>query len=163
MKYNENYQQTDSYRINAICSHFNLKLNEFAEEIGKEYSTIRNISSGNTPISKFMAKAIVRRYPEISYDWLLTGKGQMLKDTGNVIGNNNKAGGDIVGGNKTALPSDLIEIVKSQQKVIQDLTETNRQQSDQIGQLIKMLSQTNIQNTWTSKTKSNSCLPASPR
>lgn len=53
---------------------------QFAEEIGVQASGISHILSGrNNPSLDFILK-MVGRYPFISTDWLLFGKGEMYRD-----------------------------------------------------------------------------------
>ena len=62
-------------RINQIIQNKGLSLSGFAEEIGVQRSSISHILSGrNKPSLDFVMK-ILERYPEISTDWLLSGKG----------------------------------------------------------------------------------------
>jgi plasmid maintenance system antidote protein VapI len=50
---------------------------QFAEEIGVQPSSISHIISGrNNPSLDFVIKMLTK-YPDISSDWLLFGKGQM--------------------------------------------------------------------------------------
>jgi transcriptional regulator with XRE-family HTH domain len=52
---------------------------QFAEEIGVQASSISHIISGrNNPSLDFIIK-MLSRYPSLSTDWLLFGKGQMFK------------------------------------------------------------------------------------
>ena len=53
---------------------------QFAEEIGVQPSSISHIISGrNNPSLDFVVK-MLNKYPALSTDWLLFGKGQMYKD-----------------------------------------------------------------------------------
>ena len=83
-----------------------------------------NISSRNIEI-------IISNYPNISLEWLLTGKGEMLKENKQTIGNIEKSsvvGANVNGSgiNINSNQSELIDIIKKQQ--------------DQIGQLIDVIS-----------------------
>ena len=54
---------------------------QFAEEIGVQPSGISHILSGrNNPSLDFVFK-MLEKYPFLSTDWLLFGKGTMYKDT----------------------------------------------------------------------------------
>jgi transcriptional regulator with XRE-family HTH domain len=53
---------------------------QFAEEIGVQPSSISHIISGrNNPSLDFVIK-MLNKYPDISSDWLLFGKGQMYRE-----------------------------------------------------------------------------------
>lgn len=66
-------------RINLLLKAKNITARTFAEEIGIQPSGMSHILSGrNNPSLDFVTK-VVRRYPEISTDWLIFGEGEMLK------------------------------------------------------------------------------------
>ena len=67
-------------RINHIIHSKGLNLSKFAEEIGVQRSNISHILSGrNKPSLDFVMK-ILERYPEVSTDWLINGKGSFNID-----------------------------------------------------------------------------------
>lgn len=64
-------------RINIILKAKNLTAKQFAEEIGVQPSGMSHILSGrNNPSLDFVMK-VMRRYPEIDINWLMSGKGEM--------------------------------------------------------------------------------------
>jgi transcriptional regulator with XRE-family HTH domain len=66
-------------RLLKLLTHFGFTATRFADEIGVQRSGISHILSGrNLPSHEFILK-IMKRFPEISLDWLLLGKGDMLK------------------------------------------------------------------------------------
>ncbi|MCE3074565.1 helix-turn-helix transcriptional regulator [Chryseobacterium gwangjuense] len=66
-------------RISKVIEYSNLTSSEFADEIDVQRSSISHITSGrNKPSLEFIIK-IKSRFPEILWDWLVTGEGQMLK------------------------------------------------------------------------------------
>lgn len=66
-------------RISKVIEHYNLSPSEFADEIDVQRSSISHITSGrNKPSLEFIIK-IKSRFPEILWDWLVTGEGEMLK------------------------------------------------------------------------------------
>ena len=66
-------------RIQSIIQHHRLTPSRFADQIGVQRSAVSHILSGrNNPGLDFLAK-ILDNYPDISGDWLITGKGEMLK------------------------------------------------------------------------------------
>ncbi len=67
-------------RILSIIKYFHLSPSDFAEEIGVQRSSISHLISGrNRPSLEFVQK-ILTRYPDINTEWLLSGKGEMLRN-----------------------------------------------------------------------------------
>ncbi|WP_294238170.1 helix-turn-helix transcriptional regulator [uncultured Chryseobacterium sp.] len=66
-------------RISKVIEYSRLTPSEFADEIDVQRSSISHITSGrNKPSLEFVIK-IKSRFPEILWDWLVTGEGEMLK------------------------------------------------------------------------------------
>ncbi|MCW3169030.1 helix-turn-helix domain-containing protein [Chryseobacterium sp. 09-1422] len=66
-------------RISKVIEYSKLTSSEFADEIDVQRSSISHITSGrNKPSLEFIIK-IKSRFPEILWDWLVTGDGEMLK------------------------------------------------------------------------------------
>jgi transcriptional regulator with XRE-family HTH domain len=66
-------------RILSIIKYLNLSPSDFAEEIGIQRSSISHLISGrNKPSLEFIQK-ILKRFPEINPEWILSGHGGMLK------------------------------------------------------------------------------------
>ena len=69
----------DDLRIKEILLHLALRKNTFAKNIGLNNASIFNhIESGRNGISAGLARKITNKYPEINYEWVLTGRGTML-------------------------------------------------------------------------------------
>ena len=68
-------------RIIAVMTFFGLNKNSFSNEVGfKDGTTIgKIINEKRKPNPATLAK-IVNRFPQVNYDWLLTGQGEMLKE-----------------------------------------------------------------------------------
>jgi transcriptional regulator with XRE-family HTH domain len=67
-------------RIQEFLKIENKSSAQFAEEIGVQPSSISHIISGrNNPSLDFVTKMLTR-YPTLSGDWLLFGRGQMYRD-----------------------------------------------------------------------------------
>jgi len=65
-------------RLIKIMEHFNYSPSIFADEIGVIRSSISHIISGrNNPGLELLQKVLIR-FPQISSDWLLLGRGEML-------------------------------------------------------------------------------------
>lgn len=66
-------------RISKVIEYSNFTPSEFADEIDVQRSSISHITSGrNKPSLEFIIK-IKSRFPEILWDWLINGDGEMLK------------------------------------------------------------------------------------
>ena len=66
-------------RIQAFLQNENKSYAQFADEIGVQPSGISHILSGrNNPSLDFVIK-MLHRYPSLSADWLLFGRGSMYK------------------------------------------------------------------------------------
>lgn len=66
-------------RISKVIEYSGLTSSEFADEIDVQRSSISHVTSGrNKPSLEFIIK-IKSRFPEILWDWLVTGEGEMLK------------------------------------------------------------------------------------
>ncbi|HNW99496.1 MAG TPA: helix-turn-helix transcriptional regulator [Bacteroidales bacterium] len=67
-------------RIQLILKTKNISASKFADEIGVQRSSISHIISGrNNPSLDFIQK-IIKRFPDINYDWLIFGKGSIYKE-----------------------------------------------------------------------------------
>lgn len=68
-------EATVKERIKEFLSYLNMGQNRFEERVGFSNGYINNVKSlGSDKINK-----IANAYPELNAEWLLTGKGQMLK------------------------------------------------------------------------------------
>ncbi|MGA9211913.1 helix-turn-helix domain-containing protein [Kaistella sp.] len=66
-------------RISKVIAYSELSLSEFADEIEVPRSSISHITSGrNKPSLDFLMKIKIR-YPELEWEWLIEGEGEMLK------------------------------------------------------------------------------------
>ena len=66
-------------RINVIMKSRNLNAAQFADEIGVQRSSVSHILTGRNKASLDFLLKVLQRYPEIDTDWLLIGKGVMLR------------------------------------------------------------------------------------
>ena len=67
-------------RIEEVMNHFGLNKNSFSVAIGMTSNvTIGRILKENRDPHPSTLKKIVNKFPQINYDWLLTGEGEMLK------------------------------------------------------------------------------------
>ncbi len=67
-------------RIEKVIEHFGLNKNSFSREIGLSNNvTIGRIIKQKRNPSYGTLRKITNRFPEINYEWLLTGHGEMIK------------------------------------------------------------------------------------
>ena len=65
-------------RISEIITYSQFTSSEFADEIDVQRSNISHITSGrNKPSLDFLMK-IKERFPELQWDWIIYGKGEMI-------------------------------------------------------------------------------------
>lgn len=75
-----NTNANSAERLAMLVSYLKISYNKLADEIGLEKNTkIYHVKNGRNEISSELAKTITDRYSQVNYDWLLTGKGEMLK------------------------------------------------------------------------------------
>lgn len=102
---------TIGQRIKYFIKCKDLTVQRFEELCGFSNGYVRSIKSmpGANKI-----EAIIRLFPDLNREWLLTGEGEMLKDTsGSSV---NKAS------DKAPTVAELMAIIKSQQETILELT-----------------------------------------
>ena len=74
-----NVSTESSKRLEEMLLHLKMSYNKFAKEIGlKDNVKVYHVKNGRNEISADLANAIVATFPQISYQWLLTGNGSML-------------------------------------------------------------------------------------
>jgi hypothetical protein len=68
-----------AHRLNDLLNYSKSNKSAFAKSIGlASAQNLQSISSGQCGISARLAGIICRRYPEVSYTWLVSGNGAML-------------------------------------------------------------------------------------
>lgn len=98
-------------RISKVIEYSNLSSSEFADEIDVQRSSISHITSGrNKPSLEFIIK-IKSRFPELLWDWLVTGEGEMLKSELPEVESSPEEKTDDEKGRPTPLP-DLFTMMK---------------------------------------------------
>lgn len=65
-------------RINELIDSYKLSKNAFANKINMEQTTVNNQLIGKKGVSIDLILNILLAFPEISSEWLLRGKGNML-------------------------------------------------------------------------------------
>ena len=97
-------------RIKAIMNHYNLSVNAFSAKIGANQVTINQQMNGDRKVSLDTILKIVNSFDLISAQWLLTGKGEMLKSSSSKE-------------ESAPITNDrLFSIIESQQRTIENLS-----------------------------------------
>lgn len=77
-----NVSSNSAKRLKDLVTYLKLSYNKLAFEIGlKDNVKIYHVKNGRNEISPDLASDIVKKYPYISYEWILNGEGKMLKST----------------------------------------------------------------------------------
>ena len=97
-------------RIKAIMNHYNLSVNAFSAKIGANQVTINQQMNGDRKVSLDTILKIVNSFDLISSQWLLTGKGEMLKSS------SPKEKSDPITNER------LLSIIESRQRTIENLS-----------------------------------------
>ncbi|MFO8054500.1 MAG: helix-turn-helix transcriptional regulator [Bacteroidales bacterium] len=66
-------------RIKLLMETQNMTATEFAEAIGIQRSGLSHIMSGRNKASLDFVQKLLKRFPEVSPDWLISGKGGLLR------------------------------------------------------------------------------------
>lgn len=72
-------EYTVNQRIKEVVDYLKLSNNEFAKNIGVPSSTISNVFNRDGDVKTSIVTAILFKYDNISPEWLLLGKGDMIK------------------------------------------------------------------------------------
>jgi transcriptional regulator with XRE-family HTH domain len=67
-------------RISLLIKAKNLSSAQFADEIGVQRSSISHLMSGRNKPSLDLIQKTLQRFPEVSTEWLLFGKGEMVPE-----------------------------------------------------------------------------------
>lgn len=110
-------------RLNRIISYYDISLRKFAISLGVHYNTIQNTFYRQSDVSFTILHKVITTYPEINPEWLMTGKGEMIRDV-NEMKEMTKSLGDALLENKV-LTHELTEAkqeIKMLQKAVDDLS-----------------------------------------
>lgn len=78
-------------RIKQIADNENIKITPFEESIGASKGVLSRAIKSRTDIQSKWVVSVVENYPRYRPEWLLTGKGSMLKQELKLIGNQKSA------------------------------------------------------------------------
>jgi len=135
---------TASERLDVLLKHLKISANKLAlEKLGyKDNVKIYHIRHNRNNFSPKIARDITEAFPEISYSWLLTGEGDMLRNgnganNGNVVGDNSVVGNNVnnSGNLRVGGGADGLDACREQ------LAEKDRQLAEKDRQISKLLEQ----------------------
>lgn len=113
---------------------------DFAKQLGYERSTISGMVNGKKPITDSFANKVSETF-NVNIDWLRMEQGEMFKDSqkiGDIRGSNNTA----VAGNGNHVNSEtdkFLDLLKTQNEIIQKNSEMLQKRDAQIDELIALL------------------------
>jgi transcriptional regulator with XRE-family HTH domain len=113
-------------RLLEFLAYLGVGQTKFEEEAGLSRGLINNIKGG---ISSNTISKITSKYPELNSEWLVSGKGEMLKTT---VNQNNVEGDNIQGHNVT--------VKKTETEKFIDLLQTKDEQMNRLIGIIEKLS-----------------------
>lgn len=67
-------------RLSQLVEHYNTTPRKFSQEIGLSSATLGKVLRGINSLSGTSLAKIGEKYPEINLDWLITGRGSMLRE-----------------------------------------------------------------------------------
>jgi transcriptional regulator with XRE-family HTH domain len=117
-------------RIIKLMEYLNLNKNSFSEEIGMSSNvTIGRIINEKRNPNPTTLKKIVERFPQINYDWLKAGQGEMIM---NEQKSENNSGIGIIGNNVNGGSI-------NDHKIVLEMIELLRKKDEQIDRLISVI------------------------
>lgn len=144
-------------RIKEIIDYLGINENKFATEIGVTQSVINSMFKRNTDPSCKLLCAIINVYDFISLEWLLIGKGDMLKSNNQNIGNisNSHLSGNVMNtsgnvvnipnfnGEKIISPDGKVELCGDAQPIVEKLEVENSSLKNENALLREMINMKN--------------------
>lgn len=108
-------------RIKEIMNYYNLSVNAFATKIGSNQVTINQQMNGDRKLSLDTVLKIINSFELISTEWLLAGKGHMIKSKTDLAAS--LPSGELITTNRN-----LSETVMSLSRTIENLSNTLQHQ-----------------------------------
>ena len=110
-------------RINLISENENVKLTSMEKEIGASKGVLSRAFNNKTDIQSKWITKIVENYSNYNSEWLLTGKGDMIKDSYNqsIKGDGNyMAGKNLHNNSNDFIINNLKTIIKEKDTIIKE-------------------------------------------
>jgi hypothetical protein len=124
-------------RILFLLEYKGIVKSRFFQQIGMTYGNFTG-ESKKTPLNSDAIGNILLEIPDVSVEWLITGKGEMLKNNQQIgdISNSTVVGSNVSGDNNT-FPSPISEEIS---RNFQEIIKKNQEQIDKLLLIIEKLS-----------------------
>lgn len=133
-------------RIEELLKYSNMSAKKFAETVGiKTVQSLYDIQKGKIKnISKALAGKISEAFPDIEKEWLLYGRGEMLKSAQSIgdVSNSTVVGANVNGSGNTITNNDvagLIELQKGYQEILKEKDKQMNKSQEQIDRLLTII------------------------
>lgn len=126
---------TDFERVTVVKNMVGKSFNAICDEIGINRNTFSDIKNQKCGISEKVARKLQEFYG-ISETWLLTGRGEIMKNPANVINNSGDFATNTINGD---LGLQLTQLMAMQRGLQQDFTALMREKDKQIAALIEII------------------------
>lgn len=133
-------------RIEELLKYSNMSAKKFAETVGiKTVQSLYDLQKGKIKnISKALAGKISETFPDIEKEWLLYGRGEMLKPDQPIgdINNSTVVGANVNGSGNTITNNDvagLIELQKGYQEILKEKDKQMNKSQEQIDRLLTII------------------------
>lgn len=126
---NSTYKSDYAKRIYELKCSLGIGYKEISEKIGRVPQNFYDIMSGKSKLSSKLALEICNAYPQISFNWLMFGEGEMIKGSAPMAtaSNNSTA---VAGHNNT---------VNTSQQYVSNLISIIQKRDEQIDRLLTII------------------------
>lgn len=136
-------QTTINQRLAEIAKNYKLSIRAFEKAIGVSNGFVKNASKG---IGADKMQSILHRFPDINEEWLLTGKGEMLRSQSigdvsgsTIVGANVSGNGNNISNSDLSMLNKLIDENVEMRKTIQEQVRNNQEQFKRFMEVIDRL------------------------
>ena len=106
---------------------------DFAQQLGKAKSTISEMINGKRTISESFVHEMITKFPMLNYEWMITGKGEMLINSENQPENPMTEQPE-----EKRMIDTLLFLVESQKKDIETLIQLVKEKDTKIDELLTL-------------------------
>lgn len=126
-------------RVIQLLENKGIAKEKFYKKIGVTSANFRG-NAKNTPLNSTAIENILSEIPDLNVEWLLTGKGSMLKeDIKSNISQSITGDSNIQSGNDTTITGDCLQQVQELKKKLREKDKEIERQRKQIDKLFNML------------------------
>lgn len=129
---------TESERLKCVIEYYKMSTNKFAEYIGlKSAQNLYDVLKGRNGISKDLSEKIKALCVNVNISWLLTGEGEMLKNTSETIQKT-----EVKDISESETIKELIAAIKRRDEDVAALIRTNEKHADNFAELLLLIKKT---------------------